>query len=83
MNKQKEILPHTIHSQSAQFATAGGHETNAVAGYPSGLDNFMTVIKIHSHARQDDDGGRRDGRGALSPVPPTELVGPCGEPTVI
>lgn len=63
-------------------------ETNAVAGFQSGLDNFMAVIKIRSPASSDNDKGNqtpccslrddgwRHGEGALPPcVPPEELDG--------
>lgn len=66
-------------------------ETNAVAGFQSGLDNFMTVIKIRSPGSSDNDkgnqtpcrslrgDGRRHGKGASPPVwPRTSRTGPYG-----
>ena len=66
--------------------------TNAVAGFQSGLDNFMTVIKIRGPASSDDgkgnqtprcslwDGRRRHGKEALPSVPPrTSSTGPYWE----
>lgn len=64
-------------------------ETNAVAEFQSGLDNFMTVIKICSPASSDNDKSNqtlccslwddrwRHGKGALPSVPPqTSWIGP-------
>lgn len=77
-NKRKSFLIQYIVNLPNSLPR-GVIEANAVAGYPSGLDNFMTVIKIRSPARQDNGegdptrrcspggGGRREKERSLVP----------------